>query len=87
MTDTIDTLSPIKKRDEAQVNLDRLLTVAAKKGDVDKAADLLSAGADVNAQYYNKSLFYDSQVRKASRGGFRVGNFCYSTELLKFLLC
>ena len=38
------------------------MVTAAEEGDAVLAADLLSRGANVNAEHYNKTLFYASQV-------------------------
>ena len=48
--------------DTALSEMERRLVTAAEEGDAEFAADLLSRGANVNAEHYNKTLFYASQV-------------------------
>ena len=58
--------------DTALSEMERCLVTAAEEGDAELAADLLTRGANVNAEHYNKTLFYASQVcgkkKKKKRG-------------------
>ena len=51
-----------RAKEAALANLEQSLVDASRSGDADAAADILGQGANVNAENYNRTLFYASQV-------------------------